>query len=521
MLIPASIAATDAPAWLMDLRWPLSVLYVLMIATVCVYGLHRYWLTWVCYRTRIRPPRVHERFKELPRVTIQLPMYNERYVARRIIEATCAIDYPPDRLQVQVLDDSTDESMDIARQACERMATAGHDIEYLHRTDRTGFKAGALDAAMASATGEFIAIFDADFMPPVDILRRTVHYFVDPRVGVVQTRWEHLNRNWSVLTRCQATYLDSHFLIEHPARNRTGRWMNFNGTAGVWRRQAIQDAGGWEHDTLTEDVDLSYRAQLAGWHFVYLPRVACPAELPPEIHAYKSQQHRWTKGSMQCAIKLMPRIFGSPVPWWMKLEAFLHLTSPIVYVCMVVMMLLFFPAFYVNVAPLEPGNEAHFLYGVGLFLLTTVSAATFFIASQRLRKRSFWSALAELPLLMAVGLGMALTNSRAVIEAIIGHDSPFVRTPKFNATGTDRSWRQSVAAVKLPTRRLVIVAELVMAGYLTLCCVMAAMSEHGIVSLPFLVLFAAGYWYIGLTSVLPQRPQAAAGQPLDAQAASP
>jgi cellulose synthase/poly-beta-1,6-N-acetylglucosamine synthase-like glycosyltransferase len=446
-------------------------------------------------------------------VTVQLPMFNECQVARRIIEAACAIDYPADRLQIQVLDDSTDESARIAQRACERMAARGHDMAYCHREDRTGFKAGALEAAMASATGELIAIFDADFIPPPDILRRTVHHFTDPAVGMVQTRWEHLNRDGSALTRCQATYLDSHFLIEHAARNRSGRWMNFNGTAGLWRRSAIDDAGGWEHDTLTEDVDLSYRAQLAGWRFVYLPRVACPAELPPDIHAYKSQQHRWTKGSVQCAIKLLPRIFRSPAPWPMKLEAFMHLTSPIVYVCMVVIMLLFFPALFVNVGPLEPGSEMGFHYGVGLFGLTTVSAATYLVASQRLRRRSFRAALVELPMLMAVGLGMALTNSRAVIE--------FVRTPKYHATGNDGSWRAAARSVRLPARRTVIAGELLMAVYLTACCVLAVTTEHGLVGLPFLLLFAGGYWYIGLTSLLRPRPASGSAPTpaLDAQAA--
>lgn len=486
---------------LQPLRIPLTAVYLLALALLATYGLHRYFLTMLFYRTRRYLPR-RGRFTDLPPVTVQLPLFNEQHVAERIIEEACKLDYPADKLQIQVLDDSTDESAEIARRCAERMREQGHDVQYLHRTDRKGFKAGALREALPHAKGQFIVVFDADFLPPHGFIKRTVHHFTDPKVGTVQTCWDHINRCDSVLTRCQAIFLDSHFLIEQTARNRSGRWMNFNGTAGIWRREAIETAGGWEHDTLTEDVDLSYRAQLAGWKFVYLPRVQCPAELPPEIGAYKSQQHRWTKGSMQCALKLLPRIWKSPIPWPLKLEASLHLTSPLAYLCMVVIMLLFFPALFVNLAPLKEHTVAGTLWGIGLFLVTTCSAATFFVCSQTVRRRSWWRALAEVPFLMAIGLGMALSNSRAVVEAIMGKQSDFIRTPKFRATGSDNSWRDRVSSVKLPPKKIVIALELLMAAYLTFCCFIASLRlESLVVTLPFLILFASGYWYVGLHSL--------------------
>jgi len=494
-------------------RWPLTISYLATLGLVCIYGLHRYWITMLFYRTRRHIPRPPARFDQLPRVTIQLPMFNERHVARRVIEAACAVEYPGDKLQIQVLDDSTDESAAIARRCCEQMREQGHDVEYLHRTDRVGYKAGALEAGLASATGEFIAVFDADFVPPRNFLKRSIHHFTDAKVGMVQACWEHLNRDASALTASQAVFLDGHFLIEHTARNRAGRWMNFNGTAGIWRRKTIAEAGGWQHDTLTEDVDLSYRAQLAGWRFVYLPKLKCPAELPPEINAFKSQQHRWTKGSIQTARKLLWRIFRSPAPLGTKVEAFFHLTSPMVYVFMVMMVLLVFPALFVNVQPFERGDATGWLFCATIFMMATASAGTFYIASQRQRRRSVWKAIGEIPLLLAVGIGITLNNSRAVIEAIIGHKSGFIRTPKYNATGRDGQWRTGAALVRLPAKRIYALLEVSVALYLTACFFMAALSEFTAISMPFIALFAAGFWYVGLTSLsatMPAKPQSAA-----------
>ena len=294
----------------------IAILYVIAVCSICFYGLHRYWLTWRLLRdSQVRKsPEPKGQFTELPRVTVQLPMFNERHVAERIIEAACALDYPRDRLQIQVLDDSTDDSADIARLCCERMAAAGHPVEYLHRSGREGFKSGALAAGLKTASGEFIVVFDADFLPAADFLRQTIHYFTDPKVGVVQAEWSHLNRGDSWLTELQAMFLDGHFVVEQAVRSRCGRWFNFNGTAGVWRRSCIDEAGGWQHDTLTEDTDLSYRAQLKGWKFLYLPTVRCNGELPATMTAFLGQQHRWTKGLIQTAKKLLPRILFSRAP---------------------------------------------------------------------------------------------------------------------------------------------------------------------------------------------------------------
>ena len=483
------------------LRTPLTTLYLLILAGVCTYGLHRCWLTWVYFRYRHHVPRRRRRFADLPIVSVQLPMYNEKLVAERIIEAACKIDYPTDKLQVQVLDDSTDESAEIARRCVERMTRRGHDVVYIHRSHRQGYKAGALSEGLKTARGELIAIFDADFVPPANILKRTVHYFTDSNIGMVQTRWDHLNREDSLLTRSQAIYLDGHFVIEHAARNRSGRWMNFNGTAGLWRRRAIESAGDWQHDTLTEDLDLSYRAQLAHWKFVYLSAVRCPAELPPETNAFKSQQHRWAKGSIQTAIKMLPRILRSDASISTKLEAFFHLTSPLVYLLVFVMTVITFPVIYLNLHPFGPRSASGLTFGLILFMLATVSAAVFYCASQCLCRRRLLTTLLQIPTLMAIGVGISLNNAVAVVEALVGHSSEFVRTPKYNATGSGRLWRSNAQFVRLPNKWKLTIFELVMGCYLAVCIGLAVSIDPMSVSIPFLILFATGYFYVGFTSV--------------------
>ena len=486
------------------LRWPLTIAYLSLMALICVYGLHRYWLVYLFHRHRRQLPRPKTRYAELPKVTVQLPMFNEGAVAERVIDAACALDYPTDKLQIQVLDDSTDESAQIAEARARAWAGRGIDITYHHRTDRTGYKAGALAAAMPEATGELIAIFDADFIPPSGFLKRTVHYFTDSEVGMVQTRWAHLNRESSLLTRGQAIFLDGHFVIEHTARNRSGAWINFNGTAGLWRREAIEQGGGWEHDTLTEDVDLSYRAQLAGWKFVFLPRVTCPAELPPEINAFKSQQHRWTKGSIQTALKVMPRVLRAKVDWRTKLEAFFHLTSPLVYVFVTLFALLFYPTIYVNLEPIGEGNWLGVLLGLSLFALGSVSATVFYLASQRAQRRGFWATLVQVPMLMSIGIGIALNNAVACIEAFLGHDTPFVRTPKYNVGKASAGKQRTGVAriVPIPSMKWsMTILEILMGLYMLECARLSLMVEETIISLPFVLLFASGYLYVGLTSL--------------------
>lgn len=311
--------------------------YFSVLCVLAVYGSHRYRMAYLYYRHKFKLPTPRGVLSQLPRVTIQLPIFNEMYVVERLVDAVCRIDYPRELLEIQVLDDSTDETCAIARACVERHRQKGHDIVYVHRTNRQGYKAGALENGLLTARGEFVAVFDADFVPSPDFLHRTVPFFADSQVGMVQVRWGHLNRDFSILTQAQSIFLDGHFIIEHTARNRSGCFFNFNGTAGIWRRVTIADAGGWQHDTLTEDLDLSYRSQVKGWQFVFLNDVVSPAEVPVEMNAFKSQQHRWAKGSIQTARKLLPMILKSDLPFAVKREAFFHLTNNMAYLLMVLL----------------------------------------------------------------------------------------------------------------------------------------------------------------------------------------
>jgi cellulose synthase/poly-beta-1,6-N-acetylglucosamine synthase-like glycosyltransferase len=513
MPTPAELPTFDLTALLLSLRWPLTAVYLLLITLIGTYGLHRYWLVYLFNRHRTAVARPETRYPQLPRVTVQLPMFNEGSVARRIIDAACRLDYPADLLQIQVLDDSTDYSKTICADRVAYWRSRGVDIELRHRKDRVGYKAGALEEGLATATGELIAIFDADFVPPANFLKRTVHHFADEGVGMVQTRWAHLNRDDSLLTRGQAIFLDGHFVVEHTARNRSGAWINFNGTAGLWRKATIADAGGWQHDTLTEDVDLSYRAQLKGWRFLFLPWVTCPAELPPEINAFKSQQHRWTKGSIQTAKKLLPTLMRAPVPWKVKVEAFFHLTSPMVYLYISLFALLFYPAVFVNLQPMEDGTWAGVFLGLSLFMLGTASATAFYLTSQRAQKRSFWLTLLQVPMLMSIGIGIALNNAIACLEALFGHESPFVRTPKYgdqppagftngHADATPNHAKSKLIPIPIPSLKLWITfLEIAFGLYILECARLSLQVENTAVSLPFLILFAAGYLYVGLSSL--------------------
>jgi cellulose synthase/poly-beta-1,6-N-acetylglucosamine synthase-like glycosyltransferase len=363
--------------------------YFAILGVLSFYGLHRFRMVYLYYRHRSNRPCMTarpvgadwpRRWRGWPHVTIQLPIYNEKYVVERLIDAVAAMDYPRERLEIQVLDDSTDETGEIARAAVARHAAAGLSIHYLHRKERTGYKAGALAAGLKQARGEFLAIFDADFLPPADFLRRTVPHFADRNVGMVQTRWTYVNRHYSLLTEVQAVLLDGHFVLEHGARSGAGLFFNFNGTAGVWRRAAIEEAGGWEHDTLTEDTDLSYRAQLAGWKFVYLPDVECPSELPVDMNAFKTQQARWAKGLLQTAGKILPRVLRARLPWQVKLEAFYHLTAGISYPLMLLLSALLLPAMIVR---FYQGWWQVLWIDLPLFLLATGSVSSFYLVAQR------------------------------------------------------------------------------------------------------------------------------------------
>lgn len=494
------------------LKDAILAVYIAILIAVAVYGAHRYLLVYLYVKHKKDGYVPEEKFIALPRITVQLPMYNEDIVAERVIKAACLLDYPLDRLEIQVLDDSTDESADIAQRAVNEWAQKGYPIKYLHRTNRVGYKAGALAEGMTDATGDLVAIFDADFIPPRDILQNVVHYFTDTKVGMVQVRWDHLNRDASLLTKSQAIFLDGHFVIEHTARNRSGRFMHFNGTAGVWRRKTIEDAGGWQHDTLTEDLDLSYRAQLKGWQFVYLPQFCAPAELPPEMIGFKQQAHRWTKGSMQTAIKLLPRILRSKhLPLPVKTEAFFHLTNTVVYPLMVLLTLMIYPIFYMYSdtihleAPLKSHEWGHFVFSASLFVLATCSASTFFIFGQKelFGKEAGWKTLLYLPFLMSLGVGVGLNNAKAVVEAIWGaikkKPCEFVRTPKYGVTGQQRKWKN--ASVFTLKRLWLPVLEIGMGSYMLLCIYISLMWSFGQTSIPFLLIFATGYFYVGFSSL--------------------
>jgi len=470
--------------------------YGLVLLVLSVYGSHRYFMAYLYYRHKYNVPVPKRRYEQLPRVTVQLPVFNEMYVVERLIAAVCELDYPRELLQIQVLDDSIDETTLIARRTVDRWHDQGLDIQYIHRTNRQGFKAGALENGLQTATGEFVAVFDADFVPPKDFLRRTVNHFTDDGVGMVQVRWEHLNRGFSSLTEVQSILLDGHFVIEHTARNRSGRFFNFNGTAGIWRRTTIAAAGGWQHDTLTEDLDLSYRAQLAGWKFVFLPEVVAPAEIPVEMSAFKSQQHRWAKGSIQTAMKLLPRIFESDLPYAVKKEAFFHLTANVAYLLMIPLAILMPITVVVRVSH---GWIEVLLLDLPFFATATMSVLVFYVASQREIQASNWQRVKYLPYLMALGIGMSVNQARAVVEALLGHQSVFTRTPKSGVQGEAGSAaprkRYRVAVSLQP------LLELALAAYFTLAVVWVI--DRGVwYSLPFLILFQAGFAYVGIMSTV-------------------
>ena len=474
------------------------VLYFFVLSILAIYGWHRYYLVYLYMKNKDKVPAIPPALTELPPVTVQLPIYNEMYVADRLIDAVCEMDYPRELLEIQVLDDSTDETKDIAELAVRRHAARGFNITHLHRVDRRGYKAGALEAGLKVSTGRFIAIFDADFIPPADFLQRTLpHFQPDPKIGMVQARWGHINQDYSLLTKIQSILLDAHFVLEHGARNRGGCFFNFNGTAGVWRREAIDTAGGWQHDTLTEDLDLSYRAQLIGWRFVFVPNLVAPAEVPVEMNSFKSQQHRWAKGSIQTCIKLLPRILRSNQPLRVKTEAFFHLTANFNYLLMSLLSILMFPAMWVRY---NMGWTEMLLIDVPLFAAATLSVCNFYVVSQRELYPDWRTRLKYLPFLMSIGIGLCVNNTRAVLEAIFNKQSEFARTPKYGIERDSDEWvgkkyHQSVGVQPI--------IELGLGLYFTATVFYALINQiYG--TLPFLMLFQIGFLYTGLLSIMQQ-----------------
>ncbi len=478
----------------------LLIPYFIVLVLLAAYGAHRYVLVYLYYKNKKnRTTEPASRFEELPLVTVQLPIFNEQFVIERLLDSISQLDYPLDKLDVQVLDDSTDETVAVAKGLVEHYAARGFPITYHHRTNREGFKAGALANGLKTAKGEFVAIFDADFTPPPDFLHKTIHHLHDPKIGMVQTRWTHINRNYSFLTEVEAILLDGHFVLEHSGRARSGVFFNFNGTAGVWRRTAIEEAGGWQHDTLTEDTDLSYRAQLKGWRFLYLQDVECPAELPVEMTAFKTQQARWAKGLIQTGKKVLPRVMKSKEPFHVKLEAWFHLTSNLSYPLMCVLSVLLLPAMIIR---FYQGWFQMLYIDIPLFLASTFSISSFYLVSQReLFPRTWLRTFLYLPFLMALGIGLTVTNTRAVLEALIGKKTAFARTPKYHVeTKKDR------VRTKTYRKRLGWVPWLELAiGTYFAFTVYYAVDNENYLTIPFLVLFVVGYWYTGLLSLLQGR----------------
>jgi cellulose synthase/poly-beta-1,6-N-acetylglucosamine synthase-like glycosyltransferase len=458
------------------------------------YGVHRYFIIYLFLKNRKREPVPASHFQDLPRVTVQLPIFNEIYVVERLLRSVSELDYPRDKLQIQVLDDSTDDTRDVTAACAEELRRRGYDVDLIHRVDRTGFKAGALAEGLETATGEFLCILDADFVAGPELLKRTIHFFTDPKVGMIQTRWGHLNRGYSLLTRVQAMFLDGHLLLEQTARSRSGRFFNFNGTAGLWRKTCIKDAGGWQHDTLTEDLDLSYRAQLVGWKFVFLSDVVTPAELPVDMNGFKSQQHRWTKGSIQTCKKLLPQIWRSKLPMPIKIEATGHLVSNFAYLLLACLCVLLHP----STGGPQAGWVRTFLIDVPIFLTASVSVAVFYICAQReLNRRTWMREMLLLPCLLALGVGLSINNARAVLEAVFNHKSDFARTPKYGIERKSQSWR---SCRYMPIKSMLPIAEFAFAIYFTYF-VWFAISHGQFVSVPFLLMFQGGFLYVALCSL--------------------
>lgn len=483
------------------LRSPLAgdlllALYLLVWVVLAVFGIHRLHLVRLYRRGRresllAAPPAPPA---EWPRVTVQLPVYNEQYVVERLLDAAASLDYPSDRLEIQLLDDSSDATSGIAAERIAWWRARGVNVVHVRRDDRSGFKAGALQHGLERASGDLLAIFDADFVPPPEFLRALVPYFQDETVGMVQSRWEHLNETYSLLARSQAISLDGHFIVEHTARMAGGAYFNFNGTAGILRKACIRDAGGWQSDTLTEDLDLSYRAQLKGWRFVFAPHVSCPAELPVEMNAFKAQQHRWVKGSIQVARKLLPVIWRSPAPLAVKVEATFHLTYNVAYVALLLLSLIVYPVV------LERYESRSLLFTIAdtlLFLTATASTLVYFGVAQNDLRGGWKKRIQYLPFVMSLGIGLAVNNTRAVLGALFGTKGAFIRTPKFRIAGRGDTWRRK--RYRAPVSGWALL-ELALGAYFA-WAMLSLFHAARFASIPFFLLYLFGFLYVGVLSV--------------------
>lgn len=469
--------------------------YITALTILFIFGSHGFVMIYYYLKFKTRRTPAAGTLDSYPVVTVQLPVFNEVYVVGRLIDAACAMIYPKDKLEIQVLDDSTDETVGVAAQYVERYRKLGYDITHVRRTNRQGFKAGALKEGLVTARGEYVAIFDADFVPRQDFLLKTLpHFTADPRIGMVQTRWEHINADYSLLTRTQAMALDGHFVIEQAVRNKVGFFINFNGTAGVWKKECILDAGNWQADTLTEDLDLSYRAQLRGWKFKYLNNVTSPAELPSEINALKSQQFRWTKGAIETARKMLPTVWRSDLPMKIKVHATFHLTNNLVFPFIVLAGILNVPLVFIKHAG---AHDTYFAF-MSVFVFAFIGSFLFYLFSQKdvyadWRKRIFL-----FPVFMAGSMGFAVNNSRAVLEGLFKRKSEFVRTPKYSIQSKKDSWRdKTYVPVKISGT---VVLEAVLAVY-CLIGVVASIYFLEIAAVPFQLMFFLGFTFVSAMSL--------------------
>ncbi|MGD0337287.1 MAG: cellulose synthase family protein [Bacteroidota bacterium] len=468
--------------------------YLISLIILFSFGLHGFVMVYYYIKTRNIKRMPTPPLTEYPRVTIQLPLYNELYVVQRLINASCAIDYPKEKMEIQILDDSTDETVGVVDRIVSEKRTQGYDIVHICRTNRSGFKAGALKEGLVTATGEFIAIFDADFVPNHDFLKQTIPYFNDEKIGMVQTRWEHLNSDYSLLTRAQAMALDAHFVIEQTVRNKAGFFINFNGTGGVWRKSCILDAGNWQADTLTEDLDLSYRAQLRGWKFKFLNDVTSPAELPSEINALKSQQFRWTKGAIETARKMLPQVWKSALPLRVKLQSTVHLTNNLVFPFILLAGILNVPLGFIK----NGGGYDSYFAVMSVFVLAFIGSFLFYLYSQKDIYPDWRRKIFLFPLFMAGSMGFAVNNTKAVLEGLFKKKSEFVRTPKYMIQGKKDRWVDK-KYVPLKVSWTVIV-EVILALY---CFFGVASSLYflEIAAVPFQLLFALGFGFVAFLSV--------------------
>lgn len=469
-------------------------IYIFSMIVLFTFGSHGFIMVFYHWKYIKNHPKNNPDYEFKDIVTIQLPMYNEMDVSERLINAVCEFDYPKELLEIQVLDDSTDATVDHVAEVVKRKQAEGFDIKHVHRTNRSGYKAGALKEGLEVAKGKYVGIFDADFIPPKDFLMTTLPYFKDDNIGLVQSRWEHMNEDYSILTRIQALALDGHFVIEQTVRNRAGFFINFNGTGGVWRKDCIEDAGNWHSDTLTEDLDLSYRAQLKGWKFVYLRDYTTPAELPAEMNALKAQQFRWTKGAIETGKKILPLVWKSDVPLRIKLQSTFHLTNNIVFPFILLAGILNVPLVFIKNA----GPYWTFFNFMAVFVVAFVSSFTFYFYSQRDVYEDWRRKIALFPLFMAGSMGLSLNNTRAVVEGLRGNKSEFVRTPKFKVQEKGDTTKKSTYGKNIKVDRSAYV-EMILAVYCFIGVIASIyFMEFG--SIPFQLMFFVGFFSISFLS---------------------